>query len=250
MRKDIATLCATALLLAFGVSFSGCSAMNTAIKKSELAVESKLSQSVFLEPVSPKEKVVFVDIKNTSNQEVNVKNRIESALINRGYRLTDDPKEARFMIQGNVLKVDKTDPREAREFANSGFGSAVSGAAIGAAAAYALGGGNKTMVAAGLAGAALSMVGDAIVEDVMYVMVTDLQVRERPLDGEVVTQTQKSTLSQGESTTIKQSVSGAKSEWKTYQTRVVSTANKANLVFEEAKPLLEGELSRIISGIF
>ncbi|MDQ1263319.1 MAG: Conjugal transfer protein TraT [Campylobacterota bacterium] len=250
MRKKIATLSAAVLLLTFGIGFGGCSAMNTAMKKSELAVESKLSQSVFLEPVSSKEKIVFVDIKNTSNQEMNVKNRIESALVNRGYRLTDDPKEARFMIQGNVLKVDKTDPREAKEFANSGFGSAVSGAAIGAATAYALGGGNKTMVAAGLAGAAISMAADAVVEDVMYVMITDLQVRERPLEGEVVTQTQKSTLAQGESTTIKQSVSGAKSEWKTYQTRVVSTANKANLAFEEAKPVLESELSRVISGIF
>lgn len=35
-----------------------------------------------------------------------------------------------------------------------------------------------------------------------------------------------------------------------YQTRVVSTANKVNLKFEEATPLLEGELINSISNIF
>lgn len=34
-----------------------------------------------------------------------------------------------------------------------------------------------------------------------------------------------------------------------YQTRVVSTANKANLKFDEAKPVLEDQLAKSVSGI-
>jgi len=35
-----------------------------------------------------------------------------------------------------------------------------------------------------------------------------------------------------------------------YRTRVLSTANKVNLDFAEAQPVLEEEISRAISGIF
>ncbi|CZW98072.1 Enterobacterial TraT complement resistance protein [Enterobacter hormaechei] len=34
-----------------------------------------------------------------------------------------------------------------------------------------------------------------------------------------------------------------------YQTRVVSNANKVNLKFEEAKPVLEAQLAKSIAGI-
>jgi hypothetical protein len=38
--------------------------------------------------------------------------------------------------------------------------------------------------------------------------------------------------------------------WKRYQTRVQSTASKANLEFEEAAPELTSGLTRSIAGIF
>jgi Enterobacterial TraT complement resistance protein len=39
-------------------------------------------------------------------------------------------------------------------------------------------------------------------------------------------------------------------DWKRYQTRVQSTASKANLEFEEAAPELTSGLTRSIAGIF
>ena len=119
-----------------------------------------------------------------------------------------------------------------------------------AAAGYAATGSNNTALGLGLAGAAVGFVGDALVKDIMYAIVTDLQIRERPLAGEVVTQTQQANLAQGSSTTTKQDIQGGKVEWKTYRTRIVSTANKVNLEFEEAKPVLESALARSVSGIF
>jgi len=39
-------------------------------------------------------------------------------------------------------------------------------------------------------------------------------------------------------------------DWKRYQTRIVSTANKVNLEFAEAQPELVAGIVRSISGIF
>lgn len=248
--NKVFTLLMSAGIIALGISFGGCSAMETAVKKRDLAVETKMSETIFLEPLSPQNRVVYVDIRNTSDKEINVKESVEAAFKSRGYRITQDPKEATYMLQGNILKVDKSDPKDAQSQLGSGFNSALSGAVVGAGASYALGGSNRGTAGAALAGAALGFVGDALASDVMYIMVTDLQIRERPLEGEVVTQTQKANLAQGNSTTTKQNIEGGKIEWKTYRTRIVSTANKMNLEFEEAKPVLESALAKSISGIF
>lgn len=248
--KIVTALVLTGSLLTVGVTFSGCSAMNTAIKKRNLEVSTKMSETIFLEPVAPEERIVYFDIRNTSDKEINVKKNIVAAFTSRGYKVTDNPKEATYMLQGNILKVGKSDLREAQSFLGSGFGAGVTGAATGVAATAALGGGNRSMAAVGLAGAALGFVGDALVEDTMYAMITDLQIRERPLEGEIITQTQKANLAQGSSTQVKQDIRGGKVKWKTYRTRIVSTANKMNLDFEEARPVLENALAKSMSGIF
>lgn len=252
MKKinTILTSMVTVGLIAISFSFGGCSAMDTAVKKRDLLVETKMSETVFLEPVSPQNRVVYFDIRNTSDKDVNVKESIATAFKSRGYRITEDPKEATYMLQGNILKVAKSDAKEAQSHLGSGFDSALSGAAIGAGTSYAFNGSGRSTAGAALAGAAIGFVGDALVSDVMYIMVTDLQIRERPLEGEVVTQTQKTSLAQGSSTVTKQNIQGGKIEWKTYHTRIVSTANKMNLEFEEAKPALESALAKSISGIF
>ncbi len=249
-RKSAFNLFLMSGVLALGLGLGGCGAMNTAIKKRDLEVQTQMSETIFLEPLAPAKKVVYFDIRNTSDKEVNVKEKIASAFINRGYRITDNPEEASYMLQGNILKVDKSDLRESRHYLSSGYGSGIAGAVAGAVVGYAATGSTRTGAAMGLAGGALGFVGDALVEDTLYVMVTDLQIRERPLEGEVVTQTQKANLAQGSSTVTKQNIKGAKIEWKTYKTRIVSTANKMNLEFEEAQPVLETALAKSISGVF
>ena len=247
LKKSIVAVSLMALML---VGFSGCSAMKTAVKKRNLDVQTKMSETIFLEPVSPDKKIVYFDMRNTSDKEVNVKDAIASAFIAKGYKITNDPNKATYMLQGNILKVGKSDLREAQAMMGSSFGAALTGAAVGATTSYSLGGGGRTSAAIGLAGAALGFLGDALVEDTVYVMVTDLQIRERPLEGEVVTQTQQASLAQGSSTKVQQDIKGGKVKWKTYRTRIISTANKMNLKFEEARPVLEKALARSIAGVF
>jgi len=228
------------------ILLSGCSAMHTVVKKRDLDVQTKMSETIFLEPTMQANKIIFVDVRNTSDKDINVKNAILAKLQSNGYTITDNPNEARFMLQGNILRVAKTDLREAGSALQAGFGGAV----IGVAAASASNSAARGYAVAGLAGAAAGLIGDALVDDVLYMMVTDLQIRERPLTGEQIVQTQSAKLAQGSATNVSQNISGAQVQWKTYRTRIVSTANKVNLDYEEAQPKLEAGLIRSIGGLF
>jgi outer membrane lipoprotein SlyB len=228
------------------IQFTGCGAAHTAIKKRNLDVQTKMSETIFLEPTEPDKKVIFVDVRNTSDKEIAVKDIITNALISRGYTITTSPQKAYFMLQVNVLQVGKTDLREAQSALEGGFGGAV----LGATAGYAMHNSNSNAAAGGLIGAAVGVVADALVDDTYFSMVTDVQIRERPLAGEVVTQTQKAKIKQGSSTNVNQDIQGGKVDWKTYRTRVVSTANKVNLDFVEAQPVLQDALGKSLSGLF
>jgi hypothetical protein len=228
------------------IQFTGCGAAHTAIKKRNLDVQTKMSETIFLEPTEPDKKVIFVDVRNTSDKEIAVKEIITNALISRGYTITTSPQKAYFMLQVNVLQVGKTDLREAQSALEGGFGGAV----LGATAGYAMHNSNSNAAAGGLIGAAVGVVADALVDDTYFSMITDVQIRERPLAGEVVTQTQKAKIKQGSSTNVNQDIQGGKVDWKTYRTRVVSTANKVNLDFVEAQPVLQDALGKSLSGLF
>lgn len=200
------------------IEFTGCGAAHTAIKKRNLDVQTKMSETIFLEPTTPDKKIIYVDVRNTSDKEMNVKDTIIASLQSHGYTLTTNPQNAYFMLQANVLQAGKTDLRKAQEAFNGGFGGAVVGSTVG----YAMNTGNRDVAAAGLIGAALGMVGDALVDDTYYTMITDVQIRERSPNG----------------------------EWKNHRTRVVSTANKVNLDFDEAQPALQEALGKSLSGLF
>lgn len=228
------------------IQFTGCGAAHTAIKKRHLDVQTKMSETIFLEPTAPDKKIIFVDIRNTSDKDMNVTETILASLKSRGYTITANPQQANFMLQANILQVGKSDLRDAQSALDGGFGGAV----LGGTAGYAISSANRDTAAAALIGAAVGVVADALVDDTYYSMVTDVQIRERPLAGEAIVQSQSANVKQGSATNVKQEIHGAKAEWKTYRTRVVSTANKINLNFEEAQPALQDALGKSLSGLF
>ncbi|MBI3561802.1 MAG: complement resistance protein TraT [Gammaproteobacteria bacterium] len=235
------------LLLSTALLLSGCQALQTSIKKRNLDVQTKMSETIFLEPVKPADRIIYVAVKNTSDKDLNIRERIYSTLQQAGYQITDDPDRARFMLQGNVLQCGKSDLRSANSAVEAGWGGAWAGLAIAGATGSRS---SSTYAGAGLLGAVAGVVGDALVDDTFYAMITDIEVRERPRAGETVTQTQDTSARQGTSTHLHQNISGGATNWKIYRTRIVSTANKANLDFAEAKPELESGLVRSISGVF
>ncbi len=228
----------------------GCSASHTAMNKRSLDVQTKMSATIFLEPVAEHKKRVFVQVRNTTDQKAfDLGDSIKTAMIDKGYRVVRDPDNAYYILQANVLRIAKTDLRAAQHALNGGYGAALTGAAIGAGAGALASDNSDGMIIGALVGGAISTITDAFVKDISFTAVTDIQVSERIKGDSFVRESTTSTLVQGTSGT-KEIKSNEKTKWKRYQTRIVSTANKVNLKFEKAKDSLVDGLTRSIVGIF
>ena len=204
-----------------------------------------MSQTVWLEPSN--EKTVYLQVRNTSDKDMSdLQTLLAQDLRAKGYTVTSSPDTAYYWIQANVLKAEKMDLRQSQGFLSTGYEGAATGAALGAGiTAYNSNSGGAILgigLAAGLAG----MAADALVEDVNFTMVTDLQISERSKS--TVTTDNIGALRQGNAGIKLQSSSEEGNRMK-YQTRVVSNANKVNLKFEEAKPVLEAQLAKSVAGI-
>lgn len=230
------------ILLLVAIGLVSCGAAQTLIKKRNLDVQTKMSETIFLEPSASNQKNLYVSIRNTSDKKLTVESNIKSILTSKGYTLTKDPGKAHFTLQVNILKVGKSDLRASQSALSSGFGGALIGSSFG--------GTDKASAGLGLAAGIAGFVGDALVSDTFYSMVTDIQVRERPLSGETITQIQSTSLTKGSNAAISQNTNYTKVNWKTYRSRIVSTANQVNLDFKDAKLKLEEGLTRSISGLF
>lgn len=228
---------------------AACGALHTSISKRNLDVQTKMSDSIFLDPVGPDKKVIFIDVRNTSDKDnFDVEGPIKAAITKRGYRVTDNPDEAYYRLQANVLSVAKTTPEEAQRILASGYGDALGGAAAGAAAGVVTGG-SAGGVAGGILGMLGSVAADAYVQDVMFLAVTDVQLVEKAPEGVIVRSDSAQNLAQGMAGTQNQTYSEV-GKFKKYRTRVVSTANKANLEYiEAAEPLTKG-MAKSLSGLF
>jgi Enterobacterial TraT complement resistance protein len=229
---------------------AGCAATTTAISERNLDVQTKMSDSIFLDPVAPDRRTVFVQVRNTSDRpDFDIEQEVRAAVAERGYRVVEDPDKAQYMLQANVLQAGRTSKSAAEATFGSGFGGVVLGGAVGAAAGRAVSRDTSVIIAGGLLGAAAESVTSAFVQDVTYGITTDVQVSERAREGVVVTERLQQNLGQGASGSEVLS-STETTDWKRYQTRVQSTASKANLEFEEAAPELTSGLTRSIAGIF
>ena len=233
-----------ALLAGAAVALSGCAATQVALEHKNLNAQTKMSNTIFLNPVPPSEQTVYVQFKNTSDKTLNVaalEQEIDANLTNQGYRIVPY-NQAHYMLQINVLSVGKMSEAAAQKSLTNGYG----GAAFGAIAGGAIG---QSWTGAGvgaLAGGAISLIADSLVKDTTYAMITDVQVAER--SKQAVQQQTNANLQQGTSTTTTQQVSGA-GHWIYYRTRIVSTANQVNLDFKDALPPLQGQLVHSLSGI-
>lgn len=232
-------------LVASAVLLSGCSAMTTAIKKRNLEVKTQMSQTVWLEPSS--QKTVYIQVRNTSDKDMSdLQTLIGKDLIAKGYQLSNSPDTAYYWVQANVLKADKMDLRESQGFLSNGYEGAVGAAGLGAGISAYNGNSGGAVLGIGLAAGLAGMAADAMVEDTNYTMVTDLQISEQSKAN--VTTDNVAALRQGTSG-IKVQTSSESGNRLKYQTRVVSNANKVNLKFEEAKPVLEAQLAKSVAGI-
>jgi Enterobacterial TraT complement resistance protein len=226
-----------------------CGAAQKGIRYGKLDVQTKMSASLFLEPVEPSQQTIFIQARNTSDKPgVSIDQDLRNALQNKGYQVVSSPKQAHYLLQVNVLQVGKQREEDTWRTLNGGWGSALGGAATGAVAGGLFAHSDKGVLVGGLLGGAISSVADSMVEVITYTMTTDIQISEKT-NGTVVTETSESRLAQGTSGHKTSSYKEAGNR-KRYQTRIVSMAQKTNLKFEDAEPALKQGLANSVAGLF
>lgn len=237
-----------AVLSAVAVGLSGCAAAQLALTHKNLDVQTKMSNTIFVPPVSPSKQTVYVQFKNTSDQNLDVPaltQELDTRMESQGYRVVPYSK-AHYLLQINVLSIGKMSPSAAQSALGGGYGGALGSAMAGAAAGGLIG---QSYVGAGVGGLVAGvggLVADSLVKNVTYAMVTDVQVGVR--SRHAVQQNTSADLQQGTSTTTTQNTSKI-GHWVDYRTRIVSTANKVNLSFKTALPALQGQLVHSLGGI-
>ncbi|HBD9439215.1 TPA: complement resistance protein TraT [Legionella pneumophila] len=223
-----------------------CAATQTAIEHGKLSTSTKMSETIFLDPVPSRQKTVYLSVKNTSDQNINFSRPLAEALESHGYKVVKNPGSAHYLVQANVLKVGKMSRGASEAAIGSGFGSTLAGVGTGVAVGS-LTNSSNAMIAGGLAGGLASVAADALIKDVNYAMITDIQISERTTHK--IKQRTQASLQNGSSTHTTQDYS-EESNLKRYRTRLVSNADKVNLNFADARLILEREAANSIAGIF
>ena len=243
IQKAITTLTLTG---SFAL-LASCAATSTVIEHRNLETDTKLSQTIFLDPVSQNQKTIYITVKNTSQESLTIDKSLKQALEEHGYKVANNPAKAHYMLQANILKVGKMSVSASKSALGGGFGSAFAGAATGTAL-RALSGHSNTMIAGGLAGGIVGLAADSLVKAVNYTMITDVQISERVGKG-AVHEHFSSALENGSASGTYQT-SSKQSDFQSYQTRIVSNVDKVNLSFVQARPVLEQDLVKTLAGIF
>lgn len=99
------------ILTLFLLQTTGCGQMINAIEHSDMQVKLKMTDTIFLDPVvKAKNRTIYVAVNNTSDmQEVDttmLQNLITSRLAAKGYQVVNDPTQAGYIIQTNILYMD------------------------------------------------------------------------------------------------------------------------------------------------
>ncbi|MCL4542924.1 MAG: complement resistance protein TraT [Deltaproteobacteria bacterium] len=225
-------------------AFTGCATTAgqatsaSGLSSGNVALSTKMSSSIFLQPVAPQQKVVYVSARNTSTATgLNFRNELISALIDEGYRITNNPRKANFMLMSNVLYIGK----ESRSYTAigalaGGFGGAFVGSRYNS---------GTGVVAGGALGALAGGIIGSMFQNKNYIMVVDIQLEQR----EAGTYTTSSTnAGQGTASNITTHNGGVKN-WAIYRNRIVSQASAINLKFSSAEPLLKRQMAHSIANL-
>ncbi len=231
------------------LALTGCAAVHTSIAKKDLDVQTKLSTSVFVDPVPPEKRKIYLEVRSAVMEFD--RNAFRTALNSQisgsgnGYSFVDSPDDAQYTMSVFVRNLEKASPSAAENYLASGFQGVAAGATLGVAT----GGGYRGAAAGGLIGGLVSTAANAMVKDVTYLLVADIQIKERAKKGVIVRKDSKINTKISDDGSATQTSSEVSNQ-KEYRTRVVTTANKANLELEEAQPLMFDKTAYAMASFF
>lgn len=235
-------------------TLSGCAAVNTSIAKRNLDVQTKISTAIFVDAVKRSKRFVYVDIRSGvmefDRRALRKAVFDEFAANDNGYRVVDDPEKAQYHMNIFVTKLEKTSPTAAELARNSGYGGDLAaGAVMGASVGSNRGSSSSTTIGMGLLGAIGVTAANAFVQDVTFLLIADVQIKEKARKGVLVRKDSKISTKVSDAGSSTQRVSEV-SNRKEYRTRIVTTANKANLELAEAQELMFKKTAYAMSGFF
>jgi hypothetical protein len=227
-------------------SLMGCAQTMHAIEHSKMTVTANMSDTIFLDAVNlVKNRTAYVRVANTSDmQEIAFEEILCERLRQKGMELVNDPSNAGYIIQANVLYMNyEKQGLTADGMLAGGYGGVVAGAVMG-------GDWKGSLAGAAVGGIAGSLIGGAIgsafkVET--FFGAVDVQIQEKVeggVKGTVVTD-----AAQGSATRL-QTEREVKSDYQTYRTRMVAKAKKTNIDRAEAARVISEKLAHQIAGIF
>jgi hypothetical protein len=234
------------------LALTGCAATQVALSKKDLDVQSRTSTAVFVDAVPRAKRKIFLDVKSGVMEfdrrqfKQFVKEQFTQVNDN-GYQIVDDPDQANFHLTAYVLNLEKTSPTAAEAALHQGYmgNSVMAGAAAGGLATRS----GTGIVAGGLLGGAAEFVSGALVKDVTYMLVCDIQIKEKAADGVIVRKDTRIDAKVSDAGSSQQTVSEVGNR-KEYRTRIVTTAEKVNLSLEEAQDLMFKKTAYAMSGFF
>jgi hypothetical protein len=231
----------------------GCAATQVAIGKKDLKVNTRTSTAIFVDPVSKDKRTVYLDVKSGVMEfdRRDFKNFVTQSFAQNtdgGFVVVDDPDKAQFQMLVYVLNLEEASPTAAEAALNQGY---VGGIAAGAAAGALINSNNRYTGAAagGLIGGAAELIGGALVHDVTFMLVCDVKITEKAKKGVYVRKDTQISEKVSDAGSSKQSVSEV-SDRKAYRTRIVTTANQANLDLADAKNLMFKKTAYAMAGFF
>jgi hypothetical protein len=242
------------LAAALGVAhfLGGCAATQTALSKKDLDVQTKTSTAIFVDPVSRPKRTIYLDVKSGVMEfdrrkfKEFVKEQF-TQFNDNGYKIVDDPDQAQFQMVAYVLNLEKADPTAAEQALHQGYmgGAVLGGAAVGGLATRSAGG----VVGGAVLGGATEFITGSLVKDVTYMLVCDIQIKEKAAKGVMVRKDTQIDTKVSDAGTSRQSVSEVGNK-KEYRTRIVTTAEKVNLKLEDAQDLMFQKTAYAMAGFF
>lgn len=232
-----------------------------------LQTSSKVSQSIFLEPVAKEKRVVFLNTKNTSSCQINLEHKLKSHLEAKGYQISDDVENSTYILSTNVLYCDKKQE-------NNTVGGALAGGAVGAGISAYNSSSASGAIAAGATGAIVGGLLGKLTEDTIYQMQVDVNIKQK-IQNKVLNQNvnfnSQTSVRDKKASGFFNSFGGnvrsenvgqlnansANSTQQSYEsnyieksTTILAEAVKTGLKLEEASGILEDKIATQIAGLF
>lgn len=255
-------LCLVLILSLFSQSCTTVMDPDAAVLKTSLK---QLKPRAKLRPASPKDMTIYVRYRNSSGEDLDIRDRVFDEIRKSGYTITQDIDEANYVLIADLRYVGLK--------AKDGYGHAAFGALVGAVAGavigHQVGGGTTEKVVGGGLGAILGGAAGKAIDNrnkiITVDMVVDLSLGERIKGGvntKRSTSTNQNTSQASRASTEKGSHESGSSSTKYsestdfeqkedffyHENRFIATAKKLALTYEEASTSLSGKMSRAIAN--